>query len=150
MEEPEEELTNFSVIKCSINNKLKPYLSNEFIKLLKHDSLIMGKMYRRSSLFLNYYIKHCIENNINLPNFFKLPLTEWKNILKIGLIEYNKPFPSIISMKNLYNRFVNEQLIEETIFQKPLENNSDQKITYSSVQFKTVFINNIKVHFQIT
>lgn len=145
MEEDEEE--NITVIKCYLRSRLKPEIRDYIIETIQNDSFIIGKMFRRASLFMNYYIKCIFERNLEIPDLYKWDTTKWKEIFKIGLIEYDKKIPDNKDIKNIYKEMIKEKLIEDSIVNYKLEDNSDQKIAYASIQLKTIAINNIKIPF---
>ena len=102
---------------------------------------IISRLFRRSSLVMNYHLTRLIEQNVPAPDFFAMTNdTYWKNWLRLGLGGEDGYFPDD-EVKATYESV-------QTCFGDPLQDvtelpaSFDQVLAYAATTFKTAVINN--------
>ena len=153
--------TKTTVVKCCLLKHLNRKIQRDQTKLSRLLNYIdsgtefISKMMRRSSLIMLYHVSRINTENLVIIDLKIQNDTWWKNVLKIGLEEFKKPFPvspnspdSVydIELKNSYNILLQQGLIKETL--EINEKNEppdyfDQVVAFAAELLETVTINNL-------
>ena len=141
--------TKTTVVKCCLvkhlNNELSEIQRKAFLDYVDKATVFISKMCRRASLVMLFHVDRVFEENLTIPDFtFKKNSTWWKNILKIGLVDFNRPFPDA-DIEKSYKILLNEGLVSESLDCGDVPSNIDQVIGSAAIQFTTIATNNLWV-----
>ena len=144
--------TKTTVVKCCLLKHLNKKIQNDPEKLSRLLNYIdsgtefISKMMRRSSLVLLYHVSRINHQKLPIIDLKCQNDTWWKNLLKIGLVEFKKPFPDDLELQNSYDNLLQQGLIKDTL--EINENNEppkyfDQVVAFAAELLETVTINNL-------
>ena len=132
--------TNITVVKSSMQCAMTLSNSdfNMFSEVVEEYVSIISRLLRRASLVFHYHILRLEEENIAMPNLYKVGDTYWKHWLKIGLQTTFPDVESANSYKRVKKMFDEPSLIEEIQGVKYF----DQILNYAGHTFQTAIENN--------
>ena len=141
--------TKTTVVKCCLlkhlNNELSDIQRNAFLDYVDKATMVISKIMRRASLVMLFHVDRVFEENLTIPDFtYKKNSTWWKNILKIGLVDFNRPFPDA-DIEISYKILLKEGLVSESLDCGDVPSNMDQVIGSAAIQFTTITTNNLWV-----